>query len=43
MPLYRLTQRQAWRTSPFFLEAGLIFSVLRSVAGRRHNNNERAS
>jgi hypothetical protein len=43
MLLYRLAARQAWRTSPFFLESGLIFSVLRSVAGRRHNNNERAS
>jgi hypothetical protein len=38
MPLYRLSSQQAWRTSPFFLEPGLIFSVQRGVAGRRHNN-----
>src|SRR5215475_12410935 len=46
MPAYPLPAQQAWRTSRFFLEAGLIFSEPRKHAGRRHNNqnnNERGS
>src|SRR5215472_5089705 len=46
MPAYPLPAQQAWRTSRFFLEAGLIFSEPRKHAGGRHNNqnnNERGS
>src|SRR5215469_11982859 len=46
MPDYPLPAQQAWRTSRFFLEAGLIFSEPRKHAGGRHNNqnnNERGS
>jgi hypothetical protein len=32
MLLYRLSSQQAWRTSPFFLEPSLIFSMPRKLA-----------